>query len=430
MLVIKLDGEISKASTQVAQLHTEVRDISAANCILEGRLSDLSEDLATAERAATAEKLLNLEVVNHSNDTEGKVSVLTGALKDKELEILKISEDMNNLSNAFSLKSAEVEKGILLHQIAVFAFDEDAKKMELKMRKCEEDICVKDLSFSFVQKEAMEEKEQYILAQNALREEIVRYQVIIATLEKEIDTCNLSLTQSLSDNKVLLDDKIVVENIKNGMSLSLTESEAACAALLEVKETLFLKINMESNKVVRTVEDLMKMTAIVQEHEASINDLKAINKSYEVTITSLHEEIDRKDKDGLLAAGESLELKKELVNLSDEVVCTAEKLEIIVNEKGRLKVELNGSIEEFRKMKALHLELEKLVGKQKGEIASLVGDLTDHRMKSTITSKESQRRNYELSSKNDQLDEIMEARSKLNIQLEMQLAESVRLKLI
>jgi hypothetical protein len=57
----------------------------------------------------------------------------------------------------------------------------------------------------------------------------------------------------------------------------------------------------------------------------------------------------------------------------------------------------------------------------------MLGDLKDHRMKATITVNEAKRRNEELSSKNEELDNIMEIKSKHNSQLEKELAESVSL---
>jgi hypothetical protein len=432
-----LGAEISTASTEISQLQKDLCDASGANRVLEERICNQSKEIINVQISSAEVTFSNSELLDCVSDLEGKVDVLKGVVEAKEKNIIKISEDVNNLSKALFSKSAEVEKSILMQRVAGVAYEEEARKMDLKIKKFEEDIASKDSSLGIAQKLAMEEKEQHILAQNmatatveVLRQEIASYQVIIVNLEKEIATCQLSLTQSLSNNKVLIEDKTVLESTKDEISLSLIESEGAYAALLGAKNMLILEMNEETNKVVRTVEELSKMTATVQQHETSMNNLRAINMSSEVAIIGLNEEISKKEKDASLAAQEAVELKKHLVDLSDKVVSTAEKLDIIVNEKGRLKVELKGSIEEFRKMKLMHVELETLVEKQKGEKVSLLGDLKDYRMKSTITINESKRRNDELSSRNEELDDIMELKSKLNDQLEKQLAESVRLYII
>lgn len=432
-----LGAEISTASTEISQLHKDLCDASGANSVLEERICNQSKELINVQIASAEVTFSNSELLDCVNDLEGKVDVLKGVVEAKEENIIKISEDSKNLSKALFSKSAEVEKSILMQQVAGVAYDEEARKMDLKIKKFEMEITSKDSLLGIAQKLAMEEKEQHILVQNmatanieALRQEIASYKVIIVTLEKDIVACQLSLTQSLSDNTVLLKDKTALERTKYEIILSLTESEGAYAALLETKNMLILEMNEETNKVVRTVEELSKMTVTVQQHETSMNDLRAINMSSEVAIVSLNEEISKKEKDVSLAAEEAVELKKHVVNLSDKVVSTAEKLDIIVNEKGRLKVELKGSIEEFRKMKLMHSELEILVEKQKGEKVSMLGDLKDCRIKSTITINESKRRNDELSSRYEELGDIMEIKSKLNDQLEKQLAESVRLCII
>ena len=370
--ILKINSELKELNNEmrivmnnqnqkIIQQYSEIKNISKN---YENQINTLNISHEN-EKQKYDEKIFELSAYNPHNheikikkDIEEKYKLI---IKNKDLEISNLSEELNELKDNLTLK--EKELNILKINFNEQLYTErDTHSYQMK------DLLTKISNQNNLEK-ADEEKEilkefKLSIKQNEEKIEILQKELENERKEKaqneikynkELFDLDTKLKEEIDKNQILNDDinnfKEIFEKIKISISdneFEMNKIDEENKKLMENKESLIIDIKEKENLIQEKIKELNNIT---KNYKKILNEnkiQKEENKNLQKKITDLEEKLNKEQKfeneNTLLNSAENVKLYKEAY---DE---TREKYRKLIQEQKKMQSEIESKNEEIKNL--------------------------------------------------------------------------------
>ena len=385
--ILKINSELKELNNEmrivmnnqnqkIIQQYSEIKNISKN---YENQINTLNISHEN-EKQKYDEKIFELSAYNPHNheikikkDIEEKYKLI---IKNKDLEISNLSEELNELKDNLTLKEKELNMLKINFNEQLYT-ERDTHSYQMK------DLLTKISNQNNLEK-ADEEKEilkefKLSIKQNEEKIEILQKELENERKEKaqneikynkELFDLDTKLKKEIDKNQILNDDinnfKEIFEKIKISISdneFEMNKIDEENKKLMENKESLIIDIKEKENLIQDKIEELNN---IKKNYKKILNEnkiQKEENKNLQKKITDLEEKLNKEQKfeneNTLLNSAENVKLYKEAY---DE---TREKYRKLIQEQKKMQSEIESKNEEIKNLNNYLEKIKKTSVKEK-----------------------------------------------------------------
>ena len=385
--ILKINSELKELNNEmrivmnnqnqkIIQQYSEIKNISKN---YENQINTLNISHEN-EKQKYDEKIFELSAYNPHNheikikkDIEEKYKLI---IKNKDLEISNLSEELNELKDNLTLKEKELNMLKINFNEQLYT-ERDTHSYQMK------DLLTKISNQNNLEK-ADEEKEilkefKLSIKQNEEKIEILQKELENERKEKaqneikynkELFDLDTKLKEEIDKNQILNDDinnfKEIFEKIKISISdneFEMNKIDEENKKLMENKESLIIDIKEKENLIQDKIEELNN---IKKNYKKILNEnkiQKEENKNLQKKITDLEEKLNKEQKfeneNTLLNSAENVKLYKEAY---DE---TREKYRKLIQEQKKMQSEIERKNEEIKNLNNYLEKIKKTSVKEK-----------------------------------------------------------------